>query len=383
MRLAGNETNQTEYEVYMKWKQADWIIPVTVNALLMAATAWITLSLVHYGIRNKKWAKTKMRNAEKLNGGIVYTSTVVCGVTTLIRLANSQSSFNIGFGNDYDEECERISDAEFALYCLVLLSVYFFQWLRQGIFYANNMLHNNFSTGLKVVSAGSIVFIILAGVSAVLVNTIPVNYPSSPEGCIYKESEEIGATAWIVCVVVIVIGQLLLVGLFIYPFKAEFVQSVCGCCPGHTKDKATISSDRKTSIATIISLKSRSASLATLNVPDSQCSKKPSPKSVRRCRRESKRKTVVKQIMQRTIAFSVVTLVTDIILVVFSHYVIGSEGNRRISNIVYDINSFLNLIFVVCSFLSCKGMLLSPILSKDAVTEKRETSSTNFSGNPL
>ncbi|CAK8695761.1 unnamed protein product [Clavelina lepadiformis] len=272
-----NETNSTESEPYIRWKQADWIIPEVINSLLIVATLWIIFSLIHFGIKQKKWSTNRMGNADKLSGGRVYTLTVVCAIIALVRFINSQFTFNIGIGVGYDKEC----------------------------------------------------------LATVLVNTVPVNFPSSREGCIYHKSENIGPVAWIVGIMVVIAGQFVLLGLFIYPLKRDFVQSICGCCPSAFHAWST----NRNKSSSVSSIQTRNSSFQSSNT--------------------------VKSIMQRTIAFSIISVVSHIIIILISSYAISSEGHRRVSTVVFDINAFFNVIFVICSFLSCKKMLFSPVLNEN------------------
>ncbi|XP_076809125.1 uncharacterized protein LOC143452154 [Clavelina lepadiformis] len=330
-----NETNSTESEPYIRWKQADWIIPEVINSLLIVATLWIIFSLIHFGIKHKKWSTNRMGNADKLSGGSVYTLTVVCAITALVRFINSQFAFNIGIGVGYDKECEIVSDSSFAWYSLVNFAVFIFLWLRQRIFYANNMLNVRFGILLKILSFSSIVILFLSGLATVLVNTIPVNFPSSREGCIYHKSENIGPIAWIVGIMVVIAGQFVLLGLFIYPLKRDFVQSICGCCPSAFH----VWNTNRNKSSSVSSIQTRNSSFQSSNT--------------------------VKSIMQRTIAFSIIAVAAHIIIILISSYAISSEGHRRVSTVVFDINAFFNVIFVICSFLSCKQMLFSPVLNEN------------------
>ncbi|CAK8695759.1 unnamed protein product [Clavelina lepadiformis] len=280
-------------------------------------------------------------------------------MTALVRFINSQFTFNIGIGVGYDKECEIVSDSSFVWYSLVNFAVYIFLWLRQRIFYSNNMLNVRFGIFLKVLSFSSIVILFLSGLIAILVNTIPVNYPSSHEGCIYHESEDMGPVAWIAGIIVVIIAQSVLVWLFIYPLKQDFVQSICGCCSAEVNGKKT-NNKRSRSVASIQTNKSDGESRNM--VPEEKV-----------CKRKSS--NTVKCIMQRTVAFSIISVATDIILVLISSYTISSEGHRRVSTTVFDINVFLNVIFVICSFLSCKQMLFSPILNENSAPGTAQTSS--------
>ena len=47
--------------------QLDWLIAILLNVFFMTSTAWILVSLVHFGIKTGKWKQIQRNNEEKLN----------------------------------------------------------------------------------------------------------------------------------------------------------------------------------------------------------------------------------------------------------------------------------------------------------------------------
>ena len=402
--------------------EPEWIIIQTSNIVLILATLWILISLIHYGKKAGKWKKVLTKNVDKLSGGDVYTSTVACAAMSLLRHLTTLVSLQVGFAFDQDWDCEVMSDASFVMYCMVLFTIYIFLWFRQRVFYTNNMMRTGYSKVLRMLSAGSIIIITVAGFGVIFVNTLPFSYRSSPYGCVYVLSNgPLETTSWAVCAAVLVSGQVMLISLFAYPLHQNFdcsnLVDIFKCsCFNAEEDSVTVrqgkyrlrvlSNDQSSNVGDDclktsevagvngqeqkcglqdISSRSRneytssvnvvSKSLLNINSNNDKLGKTP----IRRSKKTSKRcYVVVKKILQRTILFGLLSILTDITLIIISTYSLhGSAVQRRISVILFDVNVFFNLIFVICSFLSYKPMLTSPFQGNPEDVTKQHSSTSN------
>ncbi|XP_076810612.1 uncharacterized protein LOC143453249 [Clavelina lepadiformis] len=382
---------------YVRQVEPEWIIIQTSNIVLILATLWILISLIHYGKKAGKWKKVLTKNVDKLSGGDVYTSTVACAAMSLLRHLTTLVSLQVGFAFDQDWDCERV-------------------------FYTNNMMRTGYSKVLRMLSAGSIIIITVAGFGVIFVNTLPFSYRSSPYGCVYVLSNgPLETTSWAVCAAVLVSGQVMLISLFAYPLHQNFDCSnlvdifKCSCfnvgeesvtvrqgkyrlrvlsndqssnvgddClktseiagvnaqeqKGGLQDISSRSRNEYTSSVSVVS-----KSLLNINSNNDKLGKTP----IRRSKKTSKRcYVVVKKILQRTILFGLLSILTDITLIIISTYSLhGSAVQRRISVILFDVNVFFNLIFVICSFLSYKPMLTSPFQGNPEDVTKQHSSTSN------
>jgi len=371
--ISGNATDEF-------WNRVSWIAAVSINAVLTAVTMWILFSLIHYGVRTGKWSGAQKRNADKLNAGWVYSSVLACAVISIIRYMTSQIVFQIGFGEtkDHDQACESVNDLLFVEYSLVLFSTYIFLWLRQRTFYTNEMFNINYSKSLRILSASSILILLLAGLGVVIINTLPSNYSSTPHGCIYDpESVALDISSWAACAAVLVVGQVLLLSLLIYPLAKNLNDEHCLkqiCCflcimkeeqkkirqqlpNSASPSKSSIGSNETSGHTTVVHSISGSESPLRISTPK--------PKKKRTTKRKSS--VAVKRIMFRTLVFGVLAVFTDLFLIsVLSTNVINNSDPvlRRVATTLYDINVFLNLMLVIMSFMTYKKMLLSPCKSK-------------------
>nr|XP_018673399.1 uncharacterized protein LOC108951117 [Ciona intestinalis]XP_026689683.1 uncharacterized protein LOC108951117 [Ciona intestinalis] len=351
------------------YTDVDWIVPTIINALLILLALWITFSVTHYGIKTDKWCTTAKRKSQQLSAGVIYSSVVLCAVMTILRYVTSFATFHLGIGEGKDYECEIISDMSFAMYCLVTACVYLFLWLRQRTFYANKMLNVSYNRFLRFVSASSFLVIFFSGLGAIVVTLTPVSYPSSARGCTYKPSFNIVETiGWAVSVALLVLSQLVLIALFVYPLMRHRKMQEASAWSGSPKDRNENVDDQNKE-RSIVTVDGQCDVTSTTDAPVSSSSpkKKVSERRVSRHAKQSNRPYSLKlqrkimRIMLRTIIFSVLSIVSDIWWLVFSTYILNTSGPRRWSTTAYDINVMFNLLSVICSFLAFPMMLTSPL----------------------
>ena len=329
-----NKTND-----YVRWKHWDWLLPEIINALLTLITVWLTVSLIHYGISAKKWRRGIQSNIEKLNAGWILACAVLCSFATLFRLINSQFVINVGFtsNHDFDIDCEIVSDSSVIIYGISVLTVYLFLWLRQSVFYSNRMLPTNYGKTLRFLSWLSIFLIFAGGLAAVLVNIIPSNYKASVIGCTYEPIDsDYDAMLFGVSVGALLTGQITLVGLFIYPLHKHHNPNGCFSRnpPSKTSIKEAINNTGSVSL-----------------------------QKERKLSKHSKCRIKIKKIMRRSIVFSIIAIVSDIAFLTVATFSFIETTHRRIPTILYDISAFLNLVFVVSSFMCWKKIITSPLVA--------------------
>lgn len=360
--------NVTDAGLYEKddLHEITWVLAVSINAILTALSLWILFSLVHYGIKTGQWDGKKKRNADKLNAGPIYTSVIACIVMVIIRFVTSQIAHNVGHGPEQMDVCENVNDALFVEYSLVLFCTYIFLWLRQRTFYTNKMFNIGYSKALKILSGSSIFILAVAGIGVNLVNTVTDNYPSSVLGCYYdSESDSLDNWSWAVCAVTLVVGQILLLSLLIYPLTKNLDEDNCFrklCCCFQT-ETSTLRSPTKRKMK-------RDSNISELS------------KTTNSSYSTNRRSKTVKKIMSRTVLFGCIAVFTDILLIaVISTSILNQENPRlrKVSTTLYDISAFLNLTLVVMSFMTWKKMLTSPFRKWKIETGSfRTTSTTSF-----
>jgi len=195
------------------FEQLDWIFPVVLIVFTIVVEIWFIISLLHYGIKTKKWKELHRGNSDKLNSGAIYTALVACAVFSfthfVINLANVIFGFNLG----EDELCDSLADASIVTYGLALFAGQMLWWLRQRAFFENRMLNVNYSKQVRFFSAISIILTFTAGTSTLVFNTYRW---MSLDGCLYKPDENLILGYWISILIAIIFGRATLLGLFVY-----------------------------------------------------------------------------------------------------------------------------------------------------------------------
>jgi len=359
--ILSNDTDTEDF--FSRTKDPDWIIPFTINILLIVITIIILISLVYYGIKTGKWRQSHTCNYDKLNAGIVYTFLVACGVSCLFRYTANQVYMNVGFRRDEDELCEAAADTAFVSYAMVLFSVSMFLWFRQKAFYTNRMLSFKSSNPVRIISFGSIILILGGGFSYLLLYTIPTNYASSSRGCYFVIQKSLIVTYNVFIVILIVVAQILLLCLFVYPLmKLYFGKSEFLCIRRiFVRQKSASSLPMKMPPNTT---PSNSIPLNTLTIPDDAST------NIERSRSLAVKPSTegIKRILLKTLIFAVCSTLVDVIIQIVSFYLNNPNGSRRITNMLFDIAAFLNLLFLILSFVTCRNMLFS-LCYKDLVSD--------------
>ena len=354
---------------------ATYTAAVSINATLIALSLWILFSLVHFGVTTGQWSGRQKRNADKLNAGWIYTSVVVCAIIAIIRFITSQVAHNVGFGEDKNERCEKIGDALYVEYCLVLFSNYLFLWLRQRTFYINKMVIIRSSVTLAVLSRLSLFIVAACGLGVILISITPNNYPSSPLGCYYTiKSQSLDSWSWALGGLSLVLGHIMLMALLIYPLAKNLDKSCWAKKLCFARQQNQKSRNNSLPGIPVFFVKNNLNNIQMRNIEQNNGV---FPESGFRMRLSQ----VIKKIMIRTVVFGFIAVLTDISLIVVLATSILNQENprlRRISVTLYDMNVFLNLMFVIMSFVTWKKMMTSPCrnISAQDVSFKSSTNSS-------
>jgi len=355
--------NTTVFSIpYDRTIELDWILPVTVNIGLTVVTFWIFFSLIHYGIKNKKWRYSKHRS-EVLNSGLIYGSVVVCAFSCIVRYVVSLLLMNVGFSEERNDLCDSLADAAYISYAFVLCFVALFLWLRQRSFYSHRLLNVNYSKEIKITSCVVFAFILGYGIFATVLNTHPHDYKGSKIGCI-RRIEENQMKNWIAAAVGVAFYNLVLFGLFSYALthikaiqKAETIRKLA---QARAQEKQQVH-QKPLPLGAIIYKHNLNETItesqldSTLKEDD--CKQIP---GIRHKREKMSTSNKIKNILQKTLLFATISIVIDVFLQVFANYIANPDSHRRITNMIFDISAFLNLLFVIFSFAAYKQMLFSP-----------------------
>ena len=335
--------NKTTTDYYDRTAHHDWILPVTINIVLLCATIFLLISIVHYGRKTKKWRQIQTSDSDKLNAGLVYTTLLMCAALCLLHFLASLAYLNLGFNPGEEEICDSVSDVEHCFYVLALFQVELFLWIRQWAFYSNQMFQVHFSKTIRCISFLSIFVISTFSLVALIFVIIP-NDHIAKNGCKFKRDNDFLPIYVFCSISMVVVGQSVLLGLLFHALrqtnkrisKKPATSPTCATCciPAATLDKPTPEeSDEKVSPAITKSRRYRSSS------------------------------SMVKRIMKKTLIFAVLSVTADIIVAVTTYYITDPVEHRELVIVMEDINAFLNLLFILLSFVQWKDIVVSPYKS--------------------
>ena len=331
----------------------DWIFPIAINIFLLLSSTWVFISLLHYGVKTRKWSRTQKSNEEKLNGGLIYSSVVLCAIACLLRYIFALVYMNIGYDYGYDRLCDTFSDITSSFYTFVLFSSALFLWSRQRVFYANRMLNVNYSRPVRFLSQSSIGFILVCGSGVLIFSVIPDDHPSSPDGCTYSvASDNLKIAYWLSIVLVILFGQVTVFYLFVNAIrKASLPTSRNACSSSKNNSVVDCTAEHNNSITVTENGTKRKRS------NDSGFNDGKSRRHFGPTRKRTSHVDPIKGILRITFMFALISLFLDILIQAFSFFV--STGHRRVVTTLLNVSSFLNLLLLVFAFKDYKKMLFS------------------------
>jgi len=341
------------------FEQLDWIFPVVIIVFTIIVETWFIISLLHYGIKTKKWKELhNAGNPDKLNSGAIYTALVACAVLSFTYSLISLARINFGFNLGEDELCDSLADASTIAYALTLFAMQMLWWLRQRAFFVNRMLNVNYSKKVRFFSAISIIIIFTAGISALVLNTYSDDYHSSLDGCVYKPDDSLRVGYWISIIIVVLFGQVTFLGLFVYALtqtsgingglSTKTVKILCfwnkHCC--------RLDQSKKTQRENSKSVSDESC--------DNNTKATPSSNSTSNAFRLHNSNTKITSILRKTLFFAIISILAEVFVQAFIHYITNPNSHRRFSLVVGNINFLLILLFLVFSFVEYREMLSSP-----------------------
>lgn len=316
---------------------------------LMVIDLWILISLVHHGIKTKKWQHFQKNKSENLNSGYIYTSVIVCACLCLVYHSLVLVHHHIGYRHTEQQACDSIGDLIKSLYGFVVLTINIFLWLRQRVFYTNKMSNARFGKGLKVFSFSIIFLIFVGGVSGYILSAIPNDNIPSLYGCIYEPKGNLRLYSVFVSSFSLIFGQIILVCLLIYAllvYNGNISKYNC-------LNAVWCNNPKQTKVENVSSKRRASASETT-----------------------ERTKMVVQKIIRKTVLFAVLSLASDTLVITLALQFKYPHTRGDFAATLACVAVQLNLLFMILSFVSWKDMLFSPF--RASATSSR-TRSINYS----
>ena len=337
------------------------VVPNVIVSCLLAVALWITVSLIHFGIKTGKWRTLKKeKHVDKLNIGHIYTSVVVCGLMGVFYDAIVLVYMNTGFatnGFNLDEYCDSLSDLAYSAYALTIFTTTIVLWLRQIIFFQNRILNVNYNKCVKVLSALSLFLILVTGIATLFFNNYPDNHIATMDGCVYKAYETLKIRELISIILFVAIYQSLLLGLFVYAIKATH----------SSKNNVGISKEPRWNRRQVLQRSASNGKLKIVKKKDCLVSRLAVNKNVISKKnfsfvRNQKISTyrLMRLILIKTVAVAVTTTMLDFLMLLFIKLVeLKPHEHCRYSAMFGSFNAFLHLFLTVLSFSQWRKMLTS------------------------
>lgn len=196
-----------------------WLVCESMFVVLTVVAMYLAVQLTRYACQRKSNSKTGRDAPQKfwLKGLCAASS-----IGFVLRLLSNHVTAFLAWQSD--ELCFATVTVGVVMFCLTLFPVYFFLWVRQSIFYTNPVIRKSLNPMVTRVSWLSLAFMIITALAMPILYCVPQitgwDYRATEGGC--KEvSEDSPEIAPAITVVLTVMFQGILLGLFLYPMLSR------------------------------------------------------------------------------------------------------------------------------------------------------------------
>ena len=297
--------------------------------VLMIVDLWLIISLIHYGIKTKKWRRLQSGNPNLLNSGRIYSSVVICSVTVFFSSLFIVVYRNIGYDQNNHSLCKALASLIIITYSSCFLSLIFFLWFRQRTLYTAFLPIEHFTKPLKFFSFIIIFVSTFLVVSGVIFSILTSNFDTSQTGCVFRNDNSFKFVTFLIAGTCIIFSQVALLITFI--------------CALLVMQKL----DEKESWKSLLCCKYQPSNEPTREQP------------------ANRRRAIIKKIIKKATFFAALSLLSDL-LVISLTFLYSRQGNRHeIISALGSLSVSMNLYFAILSFTSWKDMITSPCKSFD------------------
>ncbi|XP_077973259.1 uncharacterized protein LOC120338429 [Styela clava] len=213
-----NVTNGTETGLLSESHKRNWIITESVFSLCLLPSIWITISLIHYGLKHKKFF-CMMRTNQK--NGSIYTLIFFVIATSIPRSAALQTIIASFVYETNDLVCNIGLFSFKGLYNINQFGVYSLLWWRQWLLYNQPIYKELIQGWFRKLQYISICLIFLSNAVGLIHHIAPISTKASQLGCKEMVNVKLGQILHLGKLVVTVISHTVLVLLFSYPIYKQ------------------------------------------------------------------------------------------------------------------------------------------------------------------
>ena len=287
--------------------------------VLMIVDLWLIISLIHYGIKTKKWRGLQPWNPNLLNSGRIYLSVVICSVAAFVYHLFVAVYYNIEFRNNEDTLCKVIGCISIITYGFCFLSVILFLWFRQRMLYTAFLPLAHFTKSLKFFSFIIIFVTFFLVVVGVILSISVVIF--TRVGCFLQNDSNLQLAAIASFVCAMIFSQVSLLVIFIH---------------------ALLSSQG-------FNVKKRSLFCC-----------KHQPENRQKANRTG---IMVNKIVKKATVFAALSLLSDLLALLLSLPYLLQDKQNEIYSVLASLSVSMKLYFVILSFIVWKDMITSPCKS--------------------
>ena len=334
-----------------------WLISLVMNFTLLSIGAWMVANIGIYGIRSKKFRRNKKKT---LSEHFILKVLFVTAILMIPRFLTTQALLWVGYEPRTDDgQCNLLNHFTVGLHWLGFFPVGLFWWLRQRSLYLQPSLIRLYTKPLQVLSWGCIIFVFFSGMCVTLGLIIMSHYEASENGCQeFEDSHRHQANVNYCLAAALVISELTLLALFIYPLKrhhksaftskqpvcrvqtvevnsAEFYFSSGDKIYRSSADKSTSSSGEQFNYSVFSTYKKKSNNSGNHDFSRA---------------RSCKTKKRIARVMRRSVLCASVCIVSDLLSFSVIMFFLPFNLVRSFRNSLHDLNLIINLVALLVTF---------------------------------
>ena len=365
-----------------------WLISLVINFTLLSAGVWMVVNIGIYGIRSGKFRRNKKKT---LSEHLMLKVMFVTAILMFPRILTTQALLWVGYEPRTDDgQCNLLNHFSVVLYYLGLFPIVIFLWLRQRSLYLQPSLIRLYTKPVQVLSWGCISFVIFSGTGITLVLIIISHYEASENGCrkIEDSHQHHVKVLYYLAAAVLVIGELTLLALFIYPLKRHHKSAFISKQPVYRAEAIEVNSAESSfsfdgRIHRSLANKSTSLSGKRINYSVFSTRKKKSNNTGNRDFSKSRSYETnerIFRVMRRSVACASVCIVSDLLSFAMVTLFLPPNLVRSFRNSLLDLNLIINIVTLLVTFEKYR-YIITAIISKSPQKLSTNQSITSTSNN--
>ena len=375
-------TSHSSNESMVEFQAELWFAGLLTNSVLIFISFWLLASIALYGIKYGKFRRNKRKG---LRDNAMMRLALLIAILMFPRISTTNALLWIGYepaNPSSNKVCEAVIDLSVISFYLGILPVGFFLWLRQRSLYQQPSLVRLYTIPVKIISWGCIIFLFVSGCSITLVLMIPTDFNSSWNGCNASVGVDRHKTVRYILSVVLAIGELALLGLFIYPLyrhrKSEWPNKIS---TEQSNARSSRIENYSSNSNAQYSPQHQSSIFSSTKIDMRQKLQKKKITRKKCATRSVKTSKRIFRAMRISVVCASICIFSDLFSFVLITFFLPANTLWGFRNTLHDINLLINFLCVIFCFETYKNIFTITLFnckSKRSITEP-EPSSSQFS----